>query len=494
MANPTKSEGLFRKEALEKLSSPEQLDQLMHVIKPRSWLMLACLGSLVGVGLVWSIWGRIPVRVSAQAVFIYPYQIREVQASGTGRIQQMKLRVGDRVRPGDVLGVIELPELEKQIQQLQAKLRELQQQTTVMGSNEAERDRLALESMEQQRLNLQRQIRNVESLLPTLEPITPTLKQRQLDAIRQQQINLQARLADAQRLNAVLKTRFENRRKLFEQGVLPQDTVLEAEQTYLGNLRSISELQGQLSQLQVQLVQVERTFIEDRNQLLNIQTQRSDLQRQLQDLDTKVREIRQRQLETAAQRQTALQDTQRQLNVLMVQLRQQSQIRSSAAGKILELPIKPGQTVTANTQIGLIATSEQAASLQGLALFPVQDGKKIQPGMVLQITPASVKRERFGGIEATVTSVTEFPMTKQEMAALIGNTDVVQSLGNVPMIGVYSQLKVNQQTFSGYQWSSSQGPQLKLTPGTPATASVTIENRSPISFVFPILREVTGLY
>jgi HlyD family secretion protein len=120
MANPAKSEGLFRKEALEKLSSPEQLDQLMHVVKPRSWLMLACLGSLAGLGLVWSIWGRIPVRVSAQAVFIYPYQIREIQASGTGRLQQMNVRVGDRVHPGDVLGVIELPELEKQIQQLQS--------------------------------------------------------------------------------------------------------------------------------------------------------------------------------------------------------------------------------------------------------------------------------------------------------------------------------------------------------------------------------------
>lgn len=494
MVNSPKSDGIFRKEALERLSSPEQLDQLMEVVKPQSWLLLAGLGGLTGLGLIWSIWGKIPVRVSAQAVFVYPYQMREIQSLGNGRVQQLRAKPGDTVRQGDVLATIDQPELAKQIQQTQAKLQDLQQQTSALNATQDQRDQLELVSLGQQRQNLLRQIRNVESLLPTLEPMTPSLKTKQLAAIRQQQTNLQARLADAQRLDAVLKTRWENRRKLFEQGVLTQDAVLEAEQTYLSNLRSISELQSQLEQLQVQLVQVERTFIEDNNQLLSLQTQRSDLQRQIQDLETRTQEIRQRQLETTSQRQNTLRDTQRALNLLLVQYQQHSQIRSAASGRIVELPLAVGQSVTANSPLGLIATSEASQDLQGLAFFPVADGKKIQAGMVMQITPASVKRERYGGVEATVTSVTTFPMTKQEMSALIGNPEVVQALGNTPMIGVYSQLKPSPNTFTGYQWSSSQGPQLKLTPGTTATAFVTVENRSPISFVFPILRETTGIY
>lgn len=61
---------IFRKEALERLSSPEQLDQLMQIVTPRSWLPLAVLGGLIGCGLVWSVFGRIPVTTSGQGVIV----------------------------------------------------------------------------------------------------------------------------------------------------------------------------------------------------------------------------------------------------------------------------------------------------------------------------------------------------------------------------------------------------------------------------------------
>lgn len=57
---------LFRKESLERLSSPERLDQLMQVVSPKSWLPLASLGSLVVVVVVWSIYGRIPITVEGR--------------------------------------------------------------------------------------------------------------------------------------------------------------------------------------------------------------------------------------------------------------------------------------------------------------------------------------------------------------------------------------------------------------------------------------------
>lgn len=492
MTNP--SDKLFRKEALERLSSPEQLDQLMQVVKPRSWILLGTLGGLSGVAIAWSVWGKVPVRISAQAVFVYPYQLREIQSPAVGRLRQLRVKVNDTVQPGDLLALIDQPELQQQIQQQQTKLAALEQQTNRIETTEQQRDRLELESLVQQRRNLEQQIGNVGILVPRLEPITPALKSKEIESVRQQQISLKARITDAKQLDSVLKTRWENRKRLVEQGVLTQDTALEAEQTYLGNLRSISELESQLSQLQVRLVQVERTNVEDSNRLLDLQIQRDDLQRQLQDLDTKAKNIQQRQQEASAQRSNALADNRRSLNLLQLQLKEQSQIRSAIAGKVLELPVKVGQVVAAGTSLGLIATSPQTEKLQGLAFFPIQDGKKIRPGMSMQVTPTTIKRERFGGIQATVTSVSEFPMTKQDMTALIGNADVVQALGTSPLIGVYAQLKANPQTATGYEWSSSQGPQLKLTPGTNATAQVTLEDRAPISFVFPILRELTGLY
>jgi HlyD family secretion protein len=494
MAAPANPEGLFRKEALERLSSPEQLDQLMQIVKPRSWLMLASLGGLTVAALAWSVWGQLPVRVSAQAVLVYPYQIREIQTSGSGRLLQLNVAVNSLVKQGDLLATLDLPELRKQIQQQQGKLAELQQQSTNIGNTEEQRDRFELDSLTQQRQNLQQQIRNTEKLLPQLQPITPTLQARELDSARQQKVSLGERLNDARRLDSVLKTRLEKRQQLFNEGGLTQDAVLEAEQTYLSNARSISELESQLSQVQVKLVQVERTAIEDRNRLLDLQIQKADLQRQLQDLDTRATNIQQQKLQTNAQRSNALEDTRRAISLLRLQMQQQSEIRSPITGKVLELPIKVGQVVTAGTQLGLIATNAKTQELQGLAFFPVQDGKKIRPGMAMQITPTTIKRERFGGIKATVASVTEFSITKQEMAALIGNADVVQSFGTGPFIGIYGKLQANPKTATGYDWSSSKGPQIQLTPGTTANALVTLENRTPLSFVFPILREFTGLY
>ena len=66
-----KKQSLFRKEALERLSSPEQLDQLMAIVTPRSWLPLGVLSGLVGCALLWSIFGRIPVTTSGRGTLVY---------------------------------------------------------------------------------------------------------------------------------------------------------------------------------------------------------------------------------------------------------------------------------------------------------------------------------------------------------------------------------------------------------------------------------------
>ena len=62
---------IFRQEALERLSSPEQLDQLMQIVSPRSWLPLVTVGGLLGAALVWACEGRIPVTTSSHAILAY---------------------------------------------------------------------------------------------------------------------------------------------------------------------------------------------------------------------------------------------------------------------------------------------------------------------------------------------------------------------------------------------------------------------------------------
>jgi len=61
---------LFRQESLERLSSPERLDELMRLVDLRAWLPLATIGALLGLGLLWSLLGRIPVTVKGQGLLV----------------------------------------------------------------------------------------------------------------------------------------------------------------------------------------------------------------------------------------------------------------------------------------------------------------------------------------------------------------------------------------------------------------------------------------
>ncbi len=118
MAERTDKSTLFRKESLERLSSPEQLDQLMQIVQPRHWLPLAALGVLVSLGVLWSVVARIPMTVAGPGVLVQPSDEDEslVGLTYISRTDGAKIRQGMRVlilpstgseRMGGVIGRVE---------------------------------------------------------------------------------------------------------------------------------------------------------------------------------------------------------------------------------------------------------------------------------------------------------------------------------------------------------------------------------------------------
>ncbi len=134
------------------------------------------------------------------------------------------------------------------------------------------------------------------------------------------------------------------------------------------------------------------------------------------------------------------------------------------------------------------AQKDSSSPLVSLAYFTIGDGKRIQPGMKITITPDTVKREQYGGILGNVTAVSPFPVTKQSAANLIGNPEVAETLiSQTGPLQVTAQLKLDPSTFSGYEWSSAKGsPHQKMSSGTTTTVRVILEEKAPIWFVFPI--------
>src|SRR5262245_7235532 len=116
---------VFREKALERLSSPERLDQLMRVVNPRGWLALTTFAALVIVALVWSVLGRLPSTVMGRGVLVYLRKVVDIEAPAAGRLSAISVQGGDMVKEGRVLGLIEQPELRQQLQDKRARLQEL---------------------------------------------------------------------------------------------------------------------------------------------------------------------------------------------------------------------------------------------------------------------------------------------------------------------------------------------------------------------------------
>jgi HlyD family secretion protein len=476
----TQKNQIFRKEALEKVASPEQLDQLIKVTNPKRWFSLFALGSLVAVGSAWSVLGRIPIVVTGRGVLIYPSKVVTVQASNPGRIQALNAQVGDVVKKGQVIATIDQAELRQQLQLAREKLAQLRFQDQTAIQAQTQRSTLEELAIQQQRQTLKNSLEIVKSL-------TPELRGQVQNVIKRERQNLQQRVQTLQELVPVYYDRWQKRKGLFKEGAIPQDTALQAEQEYKNAKAQINEAKSQLNQLELRETDAERQYMNNLNQI-------NELESKLKALESQQATQKEQDLATITNRKKEIQETIRLIAQLELQLQKNSQIISDYTGKILEITAKPGQLLEPGGGIGTIAAQESSAKLVNVAFLPVSEGKKIKPGMSLQITPSTVKREEFGGMEAKVTNISAFPVTQQGAVSLIGNPDILPGvMTQGPQLAVFTELQPDSSTFSGYRWSSSKGPELKITPGTTTSVRITVEERAPITFVLPILKSWTGL-
>jgi HlyD family secretion protein len=90
-------EQIFRKSALERLSSPEELDSLMKVTSPRAWLALIAFGGLILTAVIWGIWGTISTRVTGRGILVHPGGILEIASKASGAVSAVYASPGDLV-------------------------------------------------------------------------------------------------------------------------------------------------------------------------------------------------------------------------------------------------------------------------------------------------------------------------------------------------------------------------------------------------------------
>ncbi len=93
----------YRFKALLRQREPDELDTVILLAKPRSWLAVAViLAVLSGVG-VWSFVGQVPRTLTAAGLLTHPLGVSGLQTKYTGQVSQLSVAPGDRVTAGQTV-------------------------------------------------------------------------------------------------------------------------------------------------------------------------------------------------------------------------------------------------------------------------------------------------------------------------------------------------------------------------------------------------------
>ena len=261
-----------------------------------------------------------------------------------------------------------------------------------------------------------------------------------------------------------------------------QQVILDAQTK---NLRTYKQLETKGYLSAVELMSYQEKAVELQNSIGQTQSQYNKLLAE--------RESTQRQLASALNESRSkfisADATQR---VRQHKLMQAQNLRSPIKGQVSQITTWPGNTVTEGQEMFVISPSR--GSLIAAVLVSGSDAGGIKVGDAALISPASAPPQRYGYIKGVVTSVTPYPTTEAAYASLIGSETLSKLVFDSQLSKMPLLVKVNLTYQQGkLVWSGSKGPSWPITSGSLAEVKVIYHSRTPITYVIPWLRKVTGV-
>lgn len=89
---------LYRKSAIEKLSSVDRTDRTMAITRPLSWLALVGIAIIVAATAIWAFWGTIPITVSGKGIVTSPTGSNQTVICYISLADAKRLKQGMEVR------------------------------------------------------------------------------------------------------------------------------------------------------------------------------------------------------------------------------------------------------------------------------------------------------------------------------------------------------------------------------------------------------------
>lgn len=485
---------MFREKALEKLRSPEQLDEPVLTIRRLDKVASRALVYLLSFFFLWGIFGGIPEPGTGQGILITPNAVVPVQATSEGQISAWEVKVGDVVEAGDVLAVLGQPETERDSEVAAARLREVRHKNEEIGSLREMNVQAQLDSLEQKRRNLQERIQYMESFIAETRNVIGEINGNNQLLLEMQRDNLRDARAAAAELTQAWLERKQAYQRLRNENLISEESVVQVQNNYDDSLINLRSLELQIKQMDLAAVELQEAFVLANNQMSIKESLLADLQLQLGELDKVGASIEKFRQEAAFRDRTEVNDLERQLDAANRKLAEDLFVRADQGGRILELTVAEGGVVSPGQRVAQLDTRVDDKDLIVLAYFTPKVGKALRDGMTVRISPDTVPQRQYGTILGNLLSVTEFPVTTAAASSYVGNAAVAQRLmSGGHEIQATIAMSISADTPTGYKWTSEAGPTTDITAGTTASVQVTLERRAPFSYIMPVLREWSGL-
>ena len=392
--------------------------------------------SLAGVGAIFGVWllfWPVPTEVEGRGVLIYPGNAGILNARAAGQVLSINTEVGQRVRKGQVLMTLYLPVLERKLDQQKGNLRQLVRQNEELDARDALRIRTAKLAL--------------DTALAKLD-------------------DDEKRLA---RLQATYNSKVDNLNWLARREVVAPlaQEVVAAEQ-------GLTTTSVQLDDIKIQ----RRDKTTDFQQIkLNIESEQLDRRFQIDDLK-------------------------RAIKVMEARISFDGNVTAVRGGTVLDLQVIQGQTVKLGDRLGTIGRNTRppkgdnktGGDLIAVSYFSPADARRLPIGLPVEVVPLWNQRGRFGGIVGKVRSVLTLPATQEDISTTIGNSQLAEALvKHGPVMRAEIELDRHSRTDDGYRWTLSQGSGVfPIREGLTVDTFAYVEWRSPVTYVVPGLRSLTG--
>lgn len=162
--------------------------------------------------------------------------------------------------------------------------------------------------------------------------------------------------------------------------------------------------------------------------------------------------------------------------------REATSVTAPVTGRVVALPQSPGSILTPGAGILQIEErSDQSSPLMVKLLVDATRVAYLRPGQTVTVAVPGVSPRAFGRLRGSVASIGEFPLSQAEQSAVTGNAVDIARPGPTSVAPrlVTVHLQEDTSTFSGYAWTSADGPPVQLNTRTPVEAEVEIGSVSP---------------